>query len=232
MAGATWTGLTMDVDDDESVRSGAAHVLEGHGRIDALVASAGWGLAGAVERTGMDDARAQLETNFFGVARVVQAALPAMRAQGGGRIVLISSIGGLIGLPFQAYYSASKFAVEGFAEALSYEVFPFGVTVSLVEPGNVRTDFSASRRTIAGGDDPYAQAGADAVNRMARDEANGITPDRVAATVERVLRARHPPFRCSVGKAGERIGLPAKRLLPFRVFEAAARSSLGVKRKR
>src|SRR3954452_13412418 len=96
-----WTGLVMDVDDDDSVRAGVAGMLAG-GRIDALVASAGWGLAGAVEHCTIAEAKAQLETNFWGCVRVVQQVLPAMRAQGSGRIVLISSIGGVIGIPFQA----------------------------------------------------------------------------------------------------------------------------------
>src|ERR1700683_2009538 len=89
-----------------------------------------------------------METNFWGAVRVVQHALPVMRAQGGGRIILISSIGGIIGLPFQSFYSASKFAMEGYGEALAYEVAPFGVQVTLVEPGNVATEFTGSRRDV------------------------------------------------------------------------------------
>ena len=90
----SWQGVVMDVDSDDSVRDGVAEVLARHGRLDALVASAGWGVAGAVEHTTIDEAKAQVETNLWGATRVVQAVLPAMRAQGGGRIVLISSIGG------------------------------------------------------------------------------------------------------------------------------------------
>jgi NAD(P)-dependent dehydrogenase (short-subunit alcohol dehydrogenase family) len=106
----------MDVDDDEAVQAGVAEIVERHGRIDALVLAAGWGIAGAVEHTPMEDAKAQLETNFFGVVRVTQAALPHMRSQRGGRIVIVSSIGGAIGIPFQSFYSASKFALEGWAD--------------------------------------------------------------------------------------------------------------------
>ncbi|HEY7947381.1 MAG TPA: SDR family NAD(P)-dependent oxidoreductase, partial [Acidimicrobiales bacterium] len=117
-----WTPITMDVDNDESVRSGVAGIVGEHSRLDAVVACAGWGLAGPVELTPIADAKDQLETNFWGAVRVVQAALPVMRRQGGGRVVLISSIGGIVGIPFQAFYSASKFAMEGFGEALAYEV--------------------------------------------------------------------------------------------------------------
>lgn len=224
-----WEGLVMDVDADESVRAGVAGVLARHGRIDAVVASAGWGVAGAVEHTAVDEAKAQLETNFWGVTRVVQAVLPAMRAQGGGRLVLISSIGGIVAIPFQAFYSASKFALEGMAEALAYEVAPFKVAVTLVEPGNVRTDFTANRRmAAASGDDAYGEALARAVGVMERDEANGVAPEVVARAVGAVLAARNPPRRVSVGRAGERVGILAKRLLPFRLFESAAKGSLGI----
>ena len=226
-----WEGLVMDVDNDESVRDGVAEVLARHGRIDAVVASAGWGVAGAVEHTAIDEAKAQVETNFWGATRVVQGVLPAMRAQGGGRIVLISSIGGVVAIPFQAFYSASKFALEGLGEALAYEVAPFGIAVTLVQPGNVRTDFTANRvmATASIGDDVYRTALDTAVGVMERDETNGVAPDAVAAVVHKVLDARRPPRRVSVGRAGERIGILAKRLLPYRVFESAAKSSLGVK---
>ncbi|HEX2317896.1 MAG TPA: SDR family NAD(P)-dependent oxidoreductase [Streptosporangiaceae bacterium] len=229
-ATAGWTGLVMDVDDDDSVRSGVTAVLERKGGIDALVAAAGWGLAGAVESSSVQEAKAQIETNFWGCVRVVQQVLPAMRQQGGGRILLVSSIGGAIGIPFQAFYSASKFALEGFGESLAYEVAPFGIEVTLVQPGNVKTDFTDSRRmaSAAHDDQVYGQAAAKAISRMERDERNGVPADQAAAVVEKVLEARRPPRRVSVGKAGERAGLYAKRLLPFRAFESSARSSLGV----
>ncbi len=225
--GAGWQPMEMDVDDDGSVRDGVAAVLARHGRLDAVVAAAGWGLAGAVECTPIDQAKAQLETNFWGVVRVVQAALPAMRAQGGGRLVLMSSIGGEIGIPFQAFYSASKFALEGYAEALAYEVEPFAVHVSLVQPGNFRTGFTAARRSTDV-TDAYADRSAHAVEVMERDEVYGADPADVARVVAKLLDARRPRRRVSVGKAGERMGLVAKRLLPHGWFERAARSSLGV----
>jgi NAD(P)-dependent dehydrogenase (short-subunit alcohol dehydrogenase family) len=225
-----WTPLVMDVDEDGSVAEGVARVLDEHGRLDAVVACAGWGLAGPVEQTPIAEAKDQLETNFWGAVRLVQAALPAMRARGNGRLVLISSIGGMIGIPFQAFYSASKFAMEGYAEALAYEVAPFGVGVTLVEPGNVRTDFTASRKDVVPPDegDPYSAAVTKAIGIMERDEANGVAPEAAAAVVQRVLDSAHPPRRVSVGKSGERIGIMAKRLMPYRLFERAARGSLGV----
>jgi NAD(P)-dependent dehydrogenase (short-subunit alcohol dehydrogenase family) len=223
----SWQPIHVDVDDDAGVDHAVAEVLERHGRLDALVLAAGWGLAGPVELTTMAAAKAQLETNFWGVVRVVKSALPAMRQQGQGRIVIVSSIGGVIAIPFQAFYSASKFALEGYAEALAYEVAPFGVHVSLVQPGNFKTDFTGSRRKVSD-PGPYAAAAERAVDVMERDEANGADPEDVAACVDRLLRARRPPRRVSVGKPAERFGIVAKRVLPHRVFEKAAAAALGV----
>lgn len=223
-----WSPLVMDVDDDESVRRGVAQVVADHDGLDAVVLCAGWGLAGSVEQTPLSEARAQLETNFFGAVRVVVAALPALR-QRRGKVILMSSIGGLIGIPFQAYYSASKFALEGWAEALALEVKPHGVQVTLVEPGNFRTDFTGSRRIVeVEGADPYADERTRALGVMERDEQEGADPAAVARLVERVLRARRAPRRVTVGPLGERVGPLAKRLLPAKVFEAASASSLGV----
>jgi NAD(P)-dependent dehydrogenase (short-subunit alcohol dehydrogenase family) len=225
-----WTPMVMDVDRDESVRTGVATIVSQHSRLDAVVACAGWGLAGAVELTPIADAKDQLETNFWGAVRVVQEALPVMRRQGAGRVVLISSIGGVVGIPFQAFYSASKFAMEGYGEALAYEVEPFGIHVTLVEPGNVRTDFTSSRRDVKvpDADGTYSAAVTKAVGLMERDEANGVDPTDVARVLERVLRAKRPRRRVSVGKLDERVGIIGKRLLPYRLFEKAAKSSLGV----
>jgi NAD(P)-dependent dehydrogenase (short-subunit alcohol dehydrogenase family) len=220
----------MDVDDDESVRTGVQEVVAAHGRLDAVVANAGWGLDGAVEQTSIEQAKRLLETNFWGVVRVVQAALPVMRRQGGGRLVLVSSLGGIVALPFEAFYSASKFALEGYGEALAYEVAPFGIDVTLLEPGNVRTEFTQNRLDVGPpeGDDPYADAVAKAVAVRKRDEQNGVPPGDVAAAIVRLLESRHPRRRVSVGKPQERVGLIAKRLLPWRIFEPAAKGSLGV----
>jgi NAD(P)-dependent dehydrogenase (short-subunit alcohol dehydrogenase family) len=229
-ADTAWAGVAMDVDDEHAVRAGMSEVLRRHGRIDAVVTAAGWGVAGAAEFTPIDDARALFETNFWGCVRVVQAALPQMRTQRSGRIVLVSSISGTIGLPFHAYYSASKFALEGFGESLAYEVAPFGITVTLLQPANVATDFTRSRRisTKADAEGVYATAAAKAIAVMDRGLANGVPPAQVAAAVHRLLESRRPPRRQSAGKAWERTGVITKRILPFRLWEAVSKKSLGV----
>ncbi|MDX1510953.1 MAG: SDR family oxidoreductase [Nitriliruptorales bacterium] len=222
-----WPHVTMDVDDDGSTAAGATRVLD-DGPLDAVVTCAGWGLAGPVETTSAEDARAQFETNFWGTDRVVRAILPSLRERRSGRLVLVGSLAGIIPIPFQAYYSATKFALEGWAGALALEVAPFGIHVTVVEPGNVNTGFTDARQTTVSDDDPYRDAALRAITKMEGDERSGVDPVDVARTIEKVLSRRHPPRRVSVGRWGERVGVPAKRLLPQRVFERAAGPSLGV----
>jgi NAD(P)-dependent dehydrogenase (short-subunit alcohol dehydrogenase family) len=204
-----WPGLVMDVDEDASVAAGVAELITAHGHIDALVAAAGWGIA---------EAKAQFETNFWGCVRVVQAVLPHMRARRSGRIVLLSSLGGVIGIPFQAYYSASKFALEGWAESLAYEVAPFGVSVTLIQPGNFATDFTASRKmAAAAGRGDYAAA-----TTNAAPAAGG--QDRRAGRRLRQATATVPGLRGS-GKRQPRRGLasPKRRVLALSCWYSVPR---------
>jgi NAD(P)-dependent dehydrogenase (short-subunit alcohol dehydrogenase family) len=225
----SWTGVEMDVDSDESVTSAFEAFDTEHDHLNAVLTCAGWGLAGAAENTPIDDAVAQFQTNFWGVVRVVNAALPRLRKQGGGHVVIMSSIGGILGIPYQAFYSASKFALEGYAESLAYEVAPFNIHVTLIEPGNFKTDFTAARKKVVKlENDPYEAACVKAIAVMERDEIKGADPADVARVVEKVLKSANPPRRVSVGKFDERVGIMGKRLLPFRLFEKAAKGSLGV----
>jgi NAD(P)-dependent dehydrogenase (short-subunit alcohol dehydrogenase family) len=220
-------GLAMDVTDDDAVAAGLERVLGEHGRLDALVAGAGYGLSGPVETTPLDAARAQLETNFWGTVRVTRAALPALRAGPHGLVVVLSSLAGIFGIPFQAYYTASKFALEGWAEALAYEVEPLGVHVTLVEPGNIRTGFTDARRD-AGEDagSPYAAAHRGAVGIMVRDEREAAGPDVVARVIARAVTAGRPPRRATAGSLDERYAVLMRRLLPARAFERLGRRAM------
>jgi NAD(P)-dependent dehydrogenase (short-subunit alcohol dehydrogenase family) len=142
--GLTLEVAKLDVQDDASVQSCVADVLRQHGRIDALVNNAGAGMLGSTEQTPADAVQRTMDINFFGVWRCTQAVLPTMRAARSGRIVSISSVGGLIGQPFNDAYCAAKFAVEGMMESLAPVAKRFGIHVAIVEPGPVNTEFVAS----------------------------------------------------------------------------------------
>jgi NAD(P)-dependent dehydrogenase (short-subunit alcohol dehydrogenase family) len=215
-----YTIIPLDVTSDESVARAVDAVVAREGRLDVLVNNAGFGIAGAVEDTAIDEAREQFEANFFGTMRMCRATLPIMRRQGSGCIVNVSSIAGRIGIPFQAVYSASKFAVEGFTEALRMEAAPHGIRVVLVEPGDFRTGFTANRRLVrAAGSKAYREREARALGVMEHDETHGASPDAVARVVQRIAAARSPRLRYVVGPLSETIALALKRLAPARLFE-------------
>ena len=222
--------IQMDVEDEASVRQGVDIVLARAGRLDAVVNNAGISIMGSVEDTSIEEAKAQLETNFFGVLRVCQATLPILRRQGGGHIVNISSLAGLIGLPFSGLYSASKFALEGVSESLRMECRQFGVRVVLVEPGDFRTNITVRRRTVqaAESNEAYRAAFDHCKKKQDQDEANARTPEAVARLVARVLSDPNRRTRYTVGMFTQTMVVPLKRILPQRVFEWMARQAFGM----
>jgi NAD(P)-dependent dehydrogenase (short-subunit alcohol dehydrogenase family) len=141
--------ISLDVCSDESVRACIDTVLQRAGRIDVLVSNAGYLLSGAVEEATIAEAKAQFETNFFGAFRVIKAVLPTMRAQGAGRVINVTSLAGVVPLPFWGFYNASKFALEGLTETLRYELQPFGIRVSAIEAGSIKTRFYADDHKTA-----------------------------------------------------------------------------------
>ena len=210
----------LDIDDDDSVRESVAAALAEHGRLDVVVNAAGYGLAGPVETTDLDVARAQMETNVWGTVRVTREALPALRASGHGLIVNVSSLAGLFAIPFQAYYTASKFALEGWSETLAYEVAPFGIDVTLIEPGNISSGFTDGRVEAPGAErEPYSEAYRGALEIMIRDERKAVGAEVVAETIADVVAAKRPPRRVTSGSTGERSTVLLRRFLPARAFE-------------
>ena len=137
--------IQMDVTDDNSVSKAINYIVEKEGKIDILINNAGIGIAGPIEDTFIEEVRQQFETNFIGVVRTCQNVLPIMRENNGGLIINVASMAGQIGLPYQGLYSASKFAIEGFSEALRLEVLQFGIDVIVVEPGDIATSFTKNR---------------------------------------------------------------------------------------
>ncbi len=213
--------LSLNVDDESSVQAAIENLLEKTGRLDGVVNNAGFALMGSVEDTSIEEAKAQMETNFFGVLRVCRAVLPVMRKQGSGHIINISSLAGALGLPFSGLYSASKFALEGMTESLRLELRPFGVRVVLIEPGDFNTQLPARRRTASESEinAAYQKKFAQFKSAQEKDEAKAPSPEPVAYLVERILRTDTPALRYTVGMFGQRIVVPLKRLLPQRVFE-------------
>ena len=215
--------IQLDVNDDASVAASIDNLLQDESRIDVVVNSAGYGIAGAVEDTSIEEAKQQFETNFFGVLRVCRIVLPVMREQRYGYIVNIGSIAGILGIPFQSMYSASKFALEGLSEALRMEVAPFGIRVVLIQPGNYRTDFTASRVTTAGARDnvAYQDKFKRALHVMEQDEMNAPEPEAVARVVERAITAKSPRLRYVVDPTVARLAPMLKRMLPYPLVEYA-----------
>jgi NAD(P)-dependent dehydrogenase (short-subunit alcohol dehydrogenase family) len=227
-ASIPFTSLPMNVDDDESVRAALAKLISAEARIDVVVNCAGFGVAGAVEETSIADAKAQFETNFFGVLRVCQQVLPTMRKQGSGVIIQMSSLAGLTGLPFQGLYSASKFALEGMSESMRMELAPFGIRVVLVEPGDFATGFAdrGLRSQVSLTASAYAHSDA-AIARMEQDERNGPAPEVVARLVERILQTASPNLRYKSGLFIQTFGVGLKRVVPYALYEKAMKKMYG-----
>lgn len=220
LTGGFFKMISMDVTDEESVDKAVNSVIEKEGHIDVLVSNAGAGIAGSVEDVSMEEARSQFEVNFFGTLRVIKSILPFMRKQGYGKIIAISSVAGVISIPYQAHYSSSKYAVEGLAEALRYEVAPFGIKVCIVEPGDTRTGFTKSRIKAQGANEesPYYERFARSLARMEKDEQNGASPVSVARVIYKMTEKKKPPVRTTVGLQYKTI-LFLKKILPGFILE-------------
>jgi NAD(P)-dependent dehydrogenase (short-subunit alcohol dehydrogenase family) len=221
--------LPLDVRADDSVRKCIDAVAHHGGRIDVLINNAGQELAGALEELSSEEARAQFETNFFGVVRMVGAVLPLMRRQGRGHIITVSSLAGLAPIPFLGMYSATKFALEGYVEALRHEVKPFNVLVSLVEPGFLKTPMTNNRQLAANRIaeyEPWRRRALDAI-RASEDKAPG--PDIVAETVLEIVSSGRPRLRYLVGQQAKLVaGL--RRFLPAGMYEQGVRRTFWLDR--
>ena len=200
------TVLQMNVDDDKSVNDTIEKIMNDKGRIDVVVNNAGYALVGAFEETSMRDGRAQMETNFFGTVRVIKAVLPIMRKQHRGTIVNVTSMGGRIAIPFDSFYHASKFALEGLSESLQYEIEPFGVKVVLIEPGAVKSDFWKNLKLTDNIEDsPYRQVIQKLTESFEKMTQNAILPEQVARIILKTVISDNPDFRNIVGEDAKSI---------------------------
>lgn len=187
--------LDADVTDAASVAGAFAAIADHSGRIDILINCAGFGISGAAEFTPPEEARRQLDVNLLGTMTVIQAALPYMRRQGGGRIVNISSVASVIPIPFQSWYSVSKAGINALTLALINELRPFGITLCAVMPGDICTGFTSARVKNSTGDDVYAGRIARSVAVMEKDERSGAAPEIAGKTIASIaLKHRVRPL--------------------------------------
>lgn len=202
--------LPLDVTSDGSALAVIQNVVGKSGRLDVLINNAGISQWGTLEEISIEETQTVFDTNFYGIIRMVKHALPIMREQGEGKIINISSIGGILAVPFQGMYSASKYAVEGYSEALRHEVKTFGIHVSLIQPGDINTTIEdvESARTIPA----YAAARARAKAIHVDSMNSAPSPEIVATVIARVVKSRRPKLRYAVGK--EAFVPIAKRFIP------------------
>ncbi len=219
--------LPLDVRADASVRACVDDVANRGGRLDVLINNAGYELAGASEELSLEEVRAQFETNFFGVVRMVNAVLPLMRRQKRGHIINASSLAGLSAIPFLGIYSASKFALEGYTEALRHEVKPFNIHVTLTEVGFLRTPMMNNRQVGAHPMteyDPWRRRALDAI-RASEEKAPG--PEVVARTLLETTSGDTPRLRYLIGRQATSVAR-LRRFLPAGMFEQGVRRSFSL----
>jgi len=219
--------VRIDVRDRDSVEEGVAHVFERAGRIDVLVNSAGTAMISAAEETSADEARDLFETNFFGVMRMTQAVLPAMRAQRSGRIINISSVLGFLPAPFMSTYAATKHAVEGYSESLDHEVRNFGIRVIVVEPGFTRTNLGRNNghpeRHLA----EYDEVRRRVSDRIRESIERGDDPAIVAKVVLRAATEPAPRLHYTAGREAKLLRF-LRTVAPAALLDRGVRKSFGV----
>lgn len=213
----SYTVLQMDVTEVDSIQTAVDQIVEDKGRIDVLINNAGFGIAGAMENTSIGKAKEQFETNFFGTVRLIKSVLPIMRKQDSGLIINISSIGGLIGLPYQSMYSASKFAIEGLTESLYKELRSSNIKIVLVEPGDFKTSFTEKREIPKNA--KLSAAFRNTLKIIENDENNGQDPILIGKLLYKIINKSNPRLRYTVGAFDQKLAALLKRILPNRSFD-------------
>jgi NAD(P)-dependent dehydrogenase (short-subunit alcohol dehydrogenase family) len=219
--------LPLDVHADDSVRACIEATLSRGGRIDVLINNAGYELAGALEELLPEEGRAQFETNFFGVVKMVNAVLPFMRRQQRGHIINVGSLSGLSSIPFLGMYSASKFALEGYTEALRHEVKPFNIHVSLTEAGFLKTPMMSHRQVGANRITEYDPWRQRALNAIRGYEEKGPGAELVADTLFEIISSKTPRLRYLIGPQAKSVSR-LRRFLPAGMYEQGVRRTFSL----
>lgn len=206
--------IDCDVIDEDSVHAAVEQAIRAAGKLDVVICNAGYGISGPIEFTRVEDAQRQLDVNYFGTLRTIQAVLPHLRANRAGRILMLSSVAAVLSIPYQAFYSSSKAAINALALALENELRPYHIGVSVLMPGDVSTGFTAARDKSNAGEDIYPRA-AQAVATMEHDEQHGMTPDDMARILYHMATCRHlrPQY---IGGGKYKVFCLLDRLLPKR----------------
>lgn len=223
--------LQMDVTNQESIIQGVDKIIQKEGRLDILINNAGMGITGSIEDASIDEAKLQMDTNFYGIVHTVSAVLPMMHKQGAGTIINFSSIGGLMGLPYQGFYSASKFAVEGYSHSLRMELKNSGINIVLINPGDFNTQFTANRliasKTKAGS--AYEAQFNKSIAIIEKDESGGLHPSLMAKKILSILGTKKPCFRYVVSTAEQKLAVLLKNILPDAWFYKIIEDHYGIK---
>lgn len=204
--------VQMDVTDPVSVSNAAKQIPE----LGIIIHCAGFGISGSAEMTPIERAKAQMDTNYFGVLNVNTAFMPTLRKNSRSLVLITSSVAGVVSIPYQSHYSSTKYALEAYSRALRLEAQRFGVTSCLVEPGDTKTGFTQARTSDEPKDSPYLAQCTKAVEHMANDERNGKPADSVAKVFLKLAYRKNPPISCAVGLDYKALALLAK-LLPSRL---------------
>lgn len=224
--------LKMDLTNEDSIKSAVDTVVQKEGRIDVLINNAGMHIGGPAETSPIEHVRLIMDTNFLGMVRVTRAVLPVMRKQQAGTIINFSSIGGLMGLPFQPYYSASKFAIEGFSEALRIELLQFNIKVVVINPGDFHTNNTANRRKYlapTNENDPYFTNFNNALASMEKDETNGWDPAVLAKKLVKIAECKKPAARYKIGAFEQKLSVSVKRIVSDSTFAGILASYYKIK---
>jgi short-subunit dehydrogenase len=224
--------LKMDLMDHISIKKVVDTVLEKESKIDVLINNAGMHTGGPIETSPIEYIKLQMDTNFLGMVHLTKSVLPAMREQGGGLIINFSSIGGVMGLPFQGFYSSSKFAIEGFSEALRMELKQFNIKVILINPGDFHTSNSANRRNFlapTGSNDPYGLQFSKTLAIIEKDESNGGAPEVLAKKIGKIIECKNPRQKYVIASLDNKLAVVLKNILPGSWFRKILEDHYGIK---
>jgi short-subunit dehydrogenase len=227
----TYTILQMDVTSTTSIHAAVKNVMDREKRIDVLINNAGIGIGGSIEEFSDEEIRKQFDTNFFGSLNMIREVIPYMRKNNNGLIINISSLGGIMGLPFQGIYSATKFAIEGLSEALRMELHHTGIKVVLINPGDFKTNFTDNRRVSVNQNDKsnYRDQYNKTISVIEHDERNGADPVKIAVKISKIINKKSPRFKYLVGGIDQILFARSKAVLPAKWFAAVLRDHYKVK---